>query len=183
MVLSPDDVAGFIASAGVSSTAVTSSDTAQFQLAGGGGNALGKIVGIGIGAAALALVALAVVYSPGPPGYTLAADRLTIHDRFYPVTLPRDAIDAAHIRIVYLTQESEWRPTLRTNGLANSHYQSGWFRVAGGKTVRLYRAGGNRLVLIPPQGGGTHVLYQAQSPEQFVEILRRWAETAGEHSP
>ncbi|HUE24461.1 MAG TPA: PH domain-containing protein [Bryobacteraceae bacterium] len=183
MVLSPDDVAGFIASAGVSSTAVTSSDTAQFQLAGGGGNALGKIVGIGIGAAALALVALAVVYSPGPPGYTLAADRLTIHDRFYPVTLPRDAIDAAHIRIVDLTQESEWRPTLRTNGLANSHYQSGWFRVAGGKTVRLYRAGGNRLVLIPPQGGGTHVLYQAQSPEQFVEILRRWAETAGEHSP
>jgi hypothetical protein len=96
------------------------------------------------------LVALTVVYSL-PPAYTLTADRLTIDDRFYPVTLHANAIDAENIRIVDLAGDPEWRPTLRTNGFANAHYQSGWFRVAGGRTVRLYRAGGQRLVLIRPR--------------------------------
>jgi hypothetical protein len=170
LVLSPDDVQGFIAAAGVPSVVVTSNNTSQFQA---GGNLTGKIVGIGIAALALALVALTVVYSPGPPAYTLTADQLTINDRFYPVTLHANAIDAGNIRIVDLTQDPEWRPTLRTNGFANAHYQSGWFRVAGGRTVRLYRAGGQRLVLIPPQGNGTFVLYQAKSPDDFVQELRR----------
>ena len=175
LVLSPDDLQGFIAAVGVRSVvtspvAVASRDTPQAQV---GGNPTGKIVGIGIAALAVALVALTVVYSPGPPAYTLTADRLTIHDRFYPVTLHADAIDTGNIRIVDLAQDPEWRPTLRTNGFANAHYQSGWFRVAGGKTVRLYRAGGARLVLIPPTGKGTFVLYQAKSPDDFVQELRR----------
>jgi hypothetical protein len=122
------------------------------------------------------LVTLTVVYSPGPPGYTLTADQLTIHDRFYPVTLYANAIDAGHIRIVELTPDSEWRPTARTNGFANRNYQSGWFRVANGKTVRMYRAGGNRLVLIPPKGDSAPVLYQPKDPERFAQNLQRqWA--------
>jgi hypothetical protein len=39
--------------------------------------------------------------------------------------------------------------------------------------VRLYRAGGNRLVLIPPKGGGAFVVYQAIDPDRFVQELRR----------
>jgi hypothetical protein len=83
--------------------------------------------------------------------YTIKDEPLTKHDRFYPVTLHANAIDAENIRIVDLAGDPEWRPTLRTNGFANAHYQSGWFRVAGGRTVRLYRAGGQRLVLIRPR--------------------------------
>ena len=88
-------------------------------------------------------------------------------------TLQADAIDAGHIRIVDLTQESEWRPTLRANGFANLHYQSEWFRVANGKTVCLYRAGGQRLVLIPPKGDSAPVLYQAKDPVRFAQELQR----------
>jgi hypothetical protein len=176
LVLSPDDLEGFIGAAGMPSTGITSGDAPQFHPGGAGGNFTGKIVGIGIAAFALAFIALTLVYSPGPPGYTLTADRLTIHDLFYPVTLQADAIDAGQIRIVDLTQESEWRPTLRTNGFANLHYQSGWFGVASGKTVRLYRSGGKRLVLIPQKGGSAPVLYQAKDPERFVrELQRQWA--------
>jgi len=175
LVLSPDDVTGFIATAGVLFPNVTSSETPPFPPGSAGRNIEGMIAGTGVAALALALIALTVLYSPGPPGYTLAADTLTIHDRFYPVTLRADAIDAGHIGIVDLTQESEWRPTLRTNGFANLHYQSGWFRVANGKTVRLYCAGGKRLVLIPPKGDSAPVLYQAKDPERFVrELQRQW---------
>ena len=140
LVLSPDDLAGFIGAAGVPSTGVTSGDAPQFQLGSAWGNVTGKLVAIGIAGLALALISATLLYSPGPPGYTLTADRLTIHDRFYPVTLQADAIDAGHVRIVDLARESAWRPTLRTNGFANLHYQSGWFRATNGKTVRLYRA-------------------------------------------
>jgi len=176
LVLSPDDLAGFMGAAGVPSTGGTSGGAPQFQVGSAGGNLTGKLAAIGIAGLVLALIAAVLLYSPGLPGYTLTAGRLTIHDRFYPVTLQADAIDAGHVRIVDLARESEWRPTLRTNGFANVHYQSGWFRAANGKTVRLYRAGGNRLVLIPPKGDTAPVLYQAKDPERFVQELRRqWA--------
>jgi hypothetical protein len=67
-------------------------------------------------------------YSPGPPSYTLTAEALTIHDRFYPVTLKAEAVDVSQIRVVDITLEPDWRPVLRT--IANGHYPSGWFRVA-----------------------------------------------------
>ncbi len=172
LVLSPDDVAGFLAAAGALSPAVMSGAPPQFQAGGAGSNVAGVIAGVGLAALVLAFIILTVLYSPGPPGYTVTADGLTIHDRFYPVTLQADTIDAQHLRIVDLAQDPGWRPTLRTNGFANMHYQSGWFRVANGQTVRLYRAGGNRLVLIPPKGGSPPVLYQAKDPELFVRELQ-----------
>jgi len=176
LVLSPDDLAGFMGAAGVPSTGGTSGGAPQFQVGSAGGNLTGKLAAIGIAGLVLALIAAVLLYSPGLPGYTLTAGRLTIHDRFYPVTLQANAIDAGRVRIVDLARESEWQPTLRTNGFANLHYQSGWFRAANGKTVRLYRAGGNRLVLIPPKGDTAPVLYQAKDPERFVqELQRQWA--------
>jgi len=36
-----------------------------------------------------------LLYSPGIPGYTLTPDALSIHDRFFPVTLAADAIDVS----------------------------------------------------------------------------------------
>jgi hypothetical protein len=171
LVLSPDDVEGFIRGAGVTFTGAAPDGGPQVTF-----GRTGIFVAAGVGVAALALATLASVYSPGPPDYTLTQDQLTIRDRFYPVTLYADAIDAGRMRIVDLTQDAEWRPTARTNGFGNRNYQSGWFRVAGGQTVRLYRAGGRKLVLIPPKGSGTFVLYQAKDPDRFVgEVQRRWA--------
>jgi hypothetical protein len=97
---------------------------------------------------------------------------LTIHDRFYPVTLSRADVDMARVRMVDFAVDREWRPTARTNGFANSHYHSGWFGLANGQKVRLYRADATRLVLLPPSGKGPAVLLEAKDPERFIDDLR-----------
>jgi hypothetical protein len=126
-------------------------------------------------ALSVALVGLVLSYAPGPPEYALTAHALVIKDRFYPATINAADVDVANVRVVGVEGSSEWRPTLRTNGFATRHYRSGWFRVAGGKTVRMYRADGSRLVLLPPKGNGTPVLLEVKDPEAFVEDLRsRW---------
>jgi len=140
------------------------------------GNFMGKLIAGVFVIGAISLAAFAGLYAPGPPGYTLTPEALTIHDRFYPVTLNRAAVDIDHIRIVDLAVDTEWQPTLRTNGFASVHYRSGWFRVAGGKTIRLYSAHGKRLVLLPGVGNGPTVLLENQEPEKFVrEVRQEWS--------
>jgi hypothetical protein len=131
------------------------------------------LVGAAVGLTAIALAVLATLYSPGLPSYTLTPEALTIHDRFYPVTLNPAAVDVARIRMVDISSDPDWRPTERTNGFANAYYRSGWFRVASGRKVRMYCADGRRLVLLPPKGNGVPVLLEVWEPERFVEEVRR----------
>ncbi len=178
VLVSPDDVDGFLqtvrAAVPQSTAAGPHADFTQVR-----GASTGKWIGFAIALAAAGLVTAAMLYSPGVPGYTLTADTLTIHDRFYPVTLHASAVDVNGVQIVDLQQNPGWRPIRRTNGFANAYYQSGWFQVANGDKVRLYRAGGARLVLLPQNGAGSAVLYQAADPEAFVEQLRtEWSWTA-----
>jgi hypothetical protein len=131
------------------------------------------LVGGAIAVVVMAVVGFAFAYSPGPPSCTLTAESLTIHDRFYPVTLPASGVDIEHVRLIDFDVDTEWRPTARTNGFANAHYRSGWFRVASGKTVRMYRADSRRLVLLPPKGDGAAVLLETSEPEKFIRQVRQ----------
>ncbi|MGA2134838.1 MAG: PH domain-containing protein [Bryobacteraceae bacterium] len=170
-VLSPDDVTGFLDAVGVRRAAGSPNAAPQSS------SRTGMVVGMAVALLAAAFIGFALLYSPGIPGYTFANGSLTIHDQFYPVTLPLQTIDVPRVKVADLTQDPEWRPTLRINGFANQHYQSGWYRVANGKNLRLYRAGGDRLVLIPRKDSGTYVLYQARDPHQFIEQLQQAAST------
>lgn len=147
-----------------------------YSFAYGPSSELGLTIGAGgILIAALA-IAFALLYAPGPPGYTLTPDSLSIHDRFYPVTLRADAVDMDQMGIVDLDQDSQWLPRRKTNGFSNAHYHAGWFRVRNGQKIRLYRADGRKLVLLPSRGEGDAVLYEAPDPERFLAELRReWA--------
>jgi hypothetical protein len=171
-LFSPADASGFLAAVGapVSPMAV--------QPVAAGGNTASKIVGVAsalIGVAGLTFAVFALLYSPGPPSYTLTSDALIFHDKFYPVTLKADAVDAGQIRVVDLSQEPDWRPVAKANGFNNSHYEAGKWRLASGKVVEMYRAGGNRLVLLPGKGAAATVLYQAQDPERFAaEVRSEW---------
>ena len=174
-VFSPDDVEGFLTAIRASVPVPPATpvepllDSLQSYKA---GVPASMLVGGAIAIVALGIGAFAVLYSPGPPNYTLTPQSLTIHDRFYPVTLQAAGVDAGHIRLIDFAVDAEWRPTARTNGFANSHYRSGWFRVAGGKTVRMYRADATRLVLLPPKGNGAAVLLETPDPERFIRELR-----------
>lgn len=169
-LFSPDDADGFLA-------AIRAEVRLPEQTTGGApveaASRAGMWVVIGVGAVVLAIVAAAFLYSPGPPKYTLGPDSLGIHDRFYAVTLRASEVDVDRIRVVDVRHDPEWRTTARTNGFANAHYKSGWFRVASGAKVRMYRADSTRLVLIPPKGDGAAVLLEAAYPDQFAAQLRR----------
>lgn len=128
-----------------------------------------------IGAIVVASVVGLLVYSPGPPTVTLTSDSLEIHDRFYPVTLNASAVDVSGVRVVDFDSESAWKPVMRTNGFGAPHYKSGWFRLENGKTVRMYRADGHRLILLPGRGTGDTVLLESANPEQLIaEVHQRW---------
>lgn len=178
LVLSPDDTAVFVSIVRASAPLLMNSSSVQPQppvLAAGGFRA-GMFVGVSVALAVAGIVAAAVFYSPGPPEYTLTSDSLTIRDRFYPVTVSAAAVDVEHVRVVDLSSDPEWRPTLRTNGLANAHYRSGWFRVVSGRTVRMYRADSTRLVLLPAKSTGATTLLEVDHPAEFVQRVRReWA--------
>ncbi len=176
VVLSPDDVTGFLAVASPYATAepVFAQAPAASPAGFDAGRSIGAVVGVLVGTLALAFVMFCVLYSPGAPRYNLDSESLAIRDLFYPVTVKAADVDVERVRVVDFASDADWRPTARTNGFANSHYRSGWFRVANGEKVRMYRADGTRLVLIPARGAA--VLLEVQDPERFVEELRRlWA--------
>jgi hypothetical protein len=178
-VFSPDDVDGFLAA--VRASAPVPLPAPGEPLSGSPasrtfGTLAGLLVGGAIAIAVMAVVTFAMLYSPGPPSYTLTPDSLTIHDRFYPVSLPAASVDIEQVRLIDSSVDTEWRTTARTNGFANGHYRSGWFRLAGGKTVRLYQAGSSRLVLLPPKGDGAAVLLEARDPEKLLrEVRQEWS--------
>lgn len=174
VLLSPDDVPSFLAAIGAFAPATPVTDPAPRVAGGGSGRSIAMIVGAAIGAVALAFALFCVLYSPGAPRYTLDFRSLAIRDLLYPVTVRAADVDVERIRVVDFAVDADWRPTTRTNGFANAHYRSGWFRVANGEKLRMYRADGTRLVLLPPRGSGAAaVLIEVRDPERFVGELRR----------
>ena len=170
VLVSPDEADDFLAAIGkavlvpqIASDAVRPKGSSPF---------VPILIACAVAAAVIAFVAFAILYSPGPPSYTLTSETLAIHDRFYPVTMNATAIDVAGIRIVDFDVDKDWRPVMRTNGFANAHYRSGWFKVASGKKVRMYRADSMRLVLLPAKSDGDTVLLEVALPEKFIETLR-----------
>jgi hypothetical protein len=177
VVFSPDDRDGFVAAIQPWLVPGPAPSSPLLALrASGLGRLIPMIIGGAVGVVGIAFGLFCVFYSPGPPSYRLTPQSLTIDDRFYPVTLNATNIDVDGIRIVDFRVDTDWSPTERTNGFANAHYRSGWFRVASGKTIRMYRAESKRLVLLPPKGDGTAVLLEAKEPEAFIdEVRRKWS--------
>ena len=176
-LFSPEDVSGFLAAVQAAAPGPLTGPSGAAPLSYESGGSGGKYIGVAVVLVVLLIMAFTFLYAPDAPGYTLTSGALTIHDKFfYPVTVEAAEVDVAGIRIVDFTREPEWRPTARTNGFGILHYASGWFRLASGRTVRMYRADGHRLVLLPGRAGGATVLYEAQRPEEFVgQVQREWA--------
>lgn len=178
VLVSPDDVDAFIAAVRrvapvpVGTLAPVAGNTGSRK----SGVPIGAWIGGGIAILVVAFIVFAMMYSPGPPRLTLTSHSLTIHDRFYSVTVNAADVEVAGIRVVDIKTDPEWRPTARTNGFANAHYRSGWFRVSSGKTVRMYWADGTNLVLLPPKGNSAPVLVQASDADRLVALLHQdWA--------
>ena len=173
---SPDDVKGFAAAvqgniAG-QNTPQSDSDSALAQSSRSGG-LIKKLIGVVIGITLILPLVAIFLYSPGPPKYTITSEGLTIHDRFYPVTVKAADVDVEHAKVVDIGADPHWRLTARTEGIGLAHYKAGWFRVAGGEKVRMYRTISQRLVLLPPKGPNAPVLMEVMQPEAFIQEVRQ----------
>lgn len=169
VLVSPDNVSGFLAM-------LPESETAGAPVALPQASDATRLAGFLIGGVALTLVAAALLYAPGRPEYSLTNSTLHIRDRFYPVTVGARDVEVSRIRVIDIEHDREWQPTARVNGFANPRYKSGWFRVRNGARVRMYRAQGERLVLLPPKGDHAPVLLEVEQPDKFAERIRKaWA--------
>lgn len=169
VVISPEGREGFLSAVGP-----VASESSGEGIATGGrrSTTLRRVlIGIVVGCV-LVSVWLAVSYAPGLPETTLTRSSLEIHDRFYPVTIQAAQVDEGKVRVVDLAREKEWNPAAKVDGFANEHYRAGWFRLANGQTVRMYRAQGTRLVLLPGRNGGPTVLLEAADPDGFVSRIQ-----------
>src|SRR3569623_1973769 len=119
------------------------------------------------------LVIGTLFYSPGLPEYTLTRGSLAIRDHFYPVTLGARNIDLGRARVIDVASDPDWKPVARTNGFGNAHYHSGFFRVASGAEVRMYRGDSTKVVLLPSRNGDDPVLIETSEPGRFLNELRR----------
>jgi hypothetical protein len=111
-------------------------------------------------------------YSPGLPEYTLTRGSLAIRDHFYPVTIGAKNIDLSQARVIDFASDPDWKPVARTNGFGNAHYHSGFFRVANGAEVRMYRGDSTKVVLLPSRNGDDPVLIETGEPGRFLDELR-----------
>ncbi|MGD0094915.1 MAG: PH domain-containing protein [Terracidiphilus sp.] len=175
LLLGPDDALGFLAAVRSSVSIPKSNHEESGTMSNVPSASLGILFGAFFAILVVGVVCVALLYSPGPPKWTLSSNTLTIQDRFYPVKVNAADTDVSGIRIVNIQTDAEWKPTARINGFGNPHYHSGWFRIAGGP-ARMYWAEGARLILLPPRQSGSPVLLQVDDPEQFVQTIRqRWA--------
>jgi hypothetical protein len=171
VVVSPDDGEGFLRAIGSAVPDYKAQDLAAITPSPASNKVrIGAIVILSL---ILALVAFAMLWNPGPPSYTLSADSLAIHDRLYPAILTPSGVDVGGIRIVDIAADPVWRPTARVNGFANLNYKAGWFRVGGGQRVRMYRAKGTRLVLLPGAGAQPSVLLEVADPDRFIPAIKQ----------
>ena len=175
-LFSPDDVDGFLAwiypaklrTSPVSRFTPLPADVSERNV--------GVMVGIAAVVLTTALVLGAMFYSPGLPAYTLTSDKLTIQDKFFPVTLNASAIDLKNARVIDFNTDPDWKPVLRIGGFGNARYHSGFFTLADGRKVLMYRAESTRLILLPPKAEGNPVLFEAKEPQKFLsEIQRKWS--------
>jgi hypothetical protein len=173
---SPGDVKGFLAAVqGIlpSQNAIRrDSDSAHTQSIHRVGRRR-QLIRIATGILVILLIAVPLLYSPGSPKYTITSEGLTIHDMLYPVTIESSDIDIEHIKVVDIGVDPHWRPTERTQGFGGLRYRAGWFRVAGGEKVRMYRTTRQRLVLLPPNGQNAPVLLEVKRPEAFIQEVRQ----------
>jgi hypothetical protein len=119
------------------------------------------------------LIIAAMLFEPGSIKYTITSEGLTIHDLFYEATIKSADIDIEHIKVVDIEVDPHWHPTEKIKGSSSKHYKAGWFRVAGGDKIRLYRTTSQRLVLLPPKGQNAPVLLEVKQPEAFIQEVRQ----------
>lgn len=113
-------------------------------------------------------------YSSRATRFELSPEGLAIRGTLYGRKLPWSKLEVAEARIVDLKTDTDYQPTLRTNGFGLPGYQAGWFRLRREGRGLLFVTDRSRVVAIPTRNGYT-LLLSVRDPEAFLEALQRAA--------
>jgi hypothetical protein len=91
---------------------------------------------------------------------------------FYERTVPFESMLAKRAKIADFNTEPGLRPALRTNGIAMSGYQSGWYQLRNGEKALLFVTGNRKSIYIPTVGGYA-LLISPPEPERFMQELMK----------
>lgn len=99
------------------------------------------------------------------------SEGIEVATTFYRRRFALPDLDVAAARVVDLAERPDYRPMLRTNGLAIPGFRSGWYRLRNGDRALVATAGGQRLLWIPTRAGHD-LLLQPGDPRALLEQLR-----------
>lgn len=104
----------------------------------------------------------------------LDGDGLEVATTFYRRHFALADLGLEQARVVDLDERPEYRPMLRTNGMALPGFRSGWYRQRSGDRALVAAAGGRRLLWIPTRAGHD-LLLEPANPQALLERLRAMA--------
>ncbi len=103
---------------------------------------------------------------------TIEGDRLHINVPIYSRTIPLESVDAGLAVVIDMNQRSEYKLSLRTNGLGLPGYQLGWFRRSGGGRIYAVLTDKSSVVYLPTTGDYAMLLSIKES-DALLEALGR----------
>ena len=88
----------------------------------------------------------------------------------------KDSLLPKETRVVNLIHESEFKPSIRTNGIGLPGYQEGWFNLNNGRQGLLFVTDRSQVVYIPTKQGYA-LLLSPKQPEEFLDMIKNaWNE-------
>jgi hypothetical protein len=106
--------------------------------------------------------------------FNIGAEGLRISKTLYGRTIPWDKLKVESARPVDLTQNREFGPSWRTNGLGLPGYGAGWFKLRNGEKALLFLTDKTRAVYIPTTRGYS-LLLSVEDPAKFAGALAKAA--------
>ena len=104
----------------------------------------------------------------------LQPDALTVVAGFHRDRLALSELQLDQARIGTLGEHPEWKPFLKSNGMAMPGFRGGWFRTRRFQRVFACLAGGDRVLWIPTTRKHA-LLLEVHQPQALLERLRRLA--------
>ncbi len=102
---------------------------------------------------------------------TIGNDSVRLQVPIYAVTVPLNSIDAEGARLLELTENREFKPAIRTNGLGIPGYRLGHFRLNNGHRARLALTTRSSVAYVPLDRR-TALLLSVEEGEDFIAALK-----------
>ena len=104
---------------------------------------------------------------------TLADDTLEVRAAMYRERTPIAAIDLVRSRLIDLSERTELRPLIKTNGMSLPGFSAGHFRLRG-KLAKAFCliTDRHRVLWLPLHNGKDHLLLSVERPQALLDALQ-----------